>query len=90
MKKIDVYRHKRHTVYKFSKRIIFFKQHDKMMFFFKGKLVKNHRFIIRRPNKKWRELRWFIRQPYFYFERNNGGIYLGTPNKYFHFPKSYI
>nr|DAE10376.1 MAG TPA: hypothetical protein [Siphoviridae sp. ctwrX9] len=79
---MDVYKHEGHTVYRFAKKFLLFKIHRKMMFWHKGKLVKNHRFIIK-PNKQWRYFHWFIRQPFFYFERNNGGIYLGAPNRYF-------
>ncbi|HAM79594.1 MAG TPA: hypothetical protein DCO80_02140 [Ornithinibacillus sp.] len=79
---MEIYRHKGHTVYRFARRLLMFKNHSKMMFWHKGKLVRNHRFIIK-PHKQWRYFHWFIRQPFFYFERNNGGIYLGTPNRYF-------
>ncbi|KWW17934.1 hypothetical protein AS888_20695 [Peribacillus simplex] len=85
---MDIYKHKGHTVYKLAKKILFFKQHEKVMFWHEGKVVKNHRFSIR-PNRKWCYFHWFIRQPYFYFERNNGGLYIGTPNKYFHIQKRY-
>jgi hypothetical protein len=85
---MDIYRHKEHTVYKLSKKILFFIQHTKVMFWHKGKIVKNHRFIIK-PNKQWKYFHWFIRLPFFYFERNNGGVQIGTPNKYFKFQKTY-
>jgi hypothetical protein len=85
---MDVYKHKEHTVYRLCQKTIFFKRHSKMQFWFKGKLVKNHRFRIK-PHKQWKYFQWFIRLPYFYFERNNSGIRLGTPNQYFHVIKSY-
>lgn len=85
---MDIYRHKEYTVYRLSKKIFFFKHNSKVIFWHKGKLIKNHRFSVR-PHKQWRYFHWFIRQPYFYFERNNSGVYLGTPNKYFQFQKFY-
>jgi hypothetical protein len=86
---MDVYKHKYHTVYKLSRRAFLFKQHNKAVFWHKGKLIKNFRFQIK-PHKQWRYYHWFIRQPYFYFEKNNRGIYLGTPNKYFLFEKKWL
>jgi hypothetical protein len=83
---MDVYKHKHHTVYKLSKRITLFKQHNKAIFWFKGKPVKNFRFKIH-PHKQWRYFHWLIRQPYFYFAKDNCGIYIGTPNKYIQFER---
>ena len=84
---MDIYRHKNHTVYKLKDRLLFFKNHQKMMFYHKGKLIKNHRFYIS-PNRQWKYFRWFIRQPFFYFERDNAGVNIGTPNKYFRIEKA--
>ncbi len=85
---MNIYRHANHTVYSLKKNITFMKEHDKMIFLHKGKLIPNFRFKIY-PHKEWKYFHWFIRQPYFYFERNNGGIRIGTPNKYLWFIKSY-
>ncbi|MEW4152151.1 hypothetical protein Q0N88_18660 [Bacillus thuringiensis] len=85
---MDAFRHKDHTVYRLTKNILFFKQHSKVMFWHRGKIVNNHRFKIS-PHKQWQFFHWFIRLPFFYFERNNGGLYIGTPNKYIQFQKSY-
>lgn len=78
---MNIYKHKSHTVYELSNKLLFFKNHKKMTFWHEGRLVKNHRFIIK-PHRQWRYFHWFIRQPFLYFERNNGGVYIGTPNKY--------
>ena len=45
----------------------------------------NIRFHYRRPNK----YQWFafVRFPFFFFEKNNTGFKIGTPNIYFWFIK---
>lgn len=78
---IDTFRHKDHTVYMLTKRLTLFKQHTKMKFMHKGKIIWNHRFGIY-PHKERRYTQWMIRLPYFYFERNNGFVNFGTPNLY--------
>lgn len=78
------YKHKNHTVYTLNKKVTFIKNHTKTLFWHKGKIVKNHRFKIGR-NKKWKYFRWCIIQPFFYFERTNVEIHIGTPNRYFSF-----
>jgi hypothetical protein len=78
---MNVYRHAPHTVYSIKKGFHIMKQHNKMLFWHRGKLVPNFRFSIR-PHKQWQFFHLFIRLPYFYFEKHNTAIMIGTPNLY--------
>jgi len=82
MKIMKVYKHKNHNVYSLTQKIQFMKMKTKTIFFYKGKTIGNIRFIIK-PHKQWKYFRWFIRLPFFYFERTNVAIFVGTPNSYF-------
>jgi len=50
---MNIYRHANQTIYSFKKNIKFMKEHNKMLFWHRGKLVPNFRFSIR-PHKQWR------------------------------------
>jgi hypothetical protein len=87
-KLMDIYKHKSHNVYVLKKNINLMKNNQKIKFFRKGKFISDLQFMIR-PHKEWRYFRWFIRLPFFYFERHNSGFCIGTSNLYLWFIKSY-
>jgi hypothetical protein len=85
---LQIFRHKGHTVYQINKKLVIIKQHDKVKFYFpKAGLIKglkglcNIRFIIH-PNRSWQYFHWLIRLPGFYWEKNNGGFWIGTNSLY--------
>jgi len=70
----EVFKHKGHTVYQINKKVVIIKELNKIKFYFKGIGFANLRFKLGKFI--------FIRLPFFYLEKNNGGISFGLPNFY--------
>nr|DAL87903.1 MAG TPA: hypothetical protein [Caudoviricetes sp.] len=74
--------HKSHTAIQLIKnRAVIIKNHDKIQMFHRYSRFANWRFLIY-PNRKWSYFHWLIRLPFLYFERDGGGLYIGTPNSF--------
>jgi hypothetical protein len=89
---MKIFKHEGHTAYEFKKDVVGIKNTgSKVRFYFpKAGLFKgfkglcNIRFIIR-PHKQFQCFYWLIRLPFFYWERNGGGVSIGLPNLYMWF-----
>lgn len=80
--------HESHTAIELLKRKIVIINHDKIQMFNRRVKFANWRFLIQ-PNKRWLYFHWFIRLPFFYFEKDNVSIKIGTPNSYLWLIKKY-
>ncbi|AJA41436.1 hypothetical protein AXJ14_gp117 [Geobacillus virus E3] len=78
---MKVYKHKSHNAYQLRKKLVLIKNHQKIKFWNKGKVLPNFRFNIK-PHKQLKYFHWLIQMPFLYFERNNGGLKIGLPNLY--------
>ena len=75
-----------HTTYALTKKIVLIKNEKchKVKFYFKGHGFANFRFNIR-PCKNYQYFHWFIRLPFFLFEKDNGGYKIGNSSCYLWF-----
>lgn len=86
---MKIFTHKSHTAVELFKNKVFIKNNEKIQMFNRHVKFANWRFIIH-PNRRWTYFRWFFRVPFFYFEKDNCSIKIGTPNSYMWFIKKYI
>jgi len=75
---MEIYKHESHIVYKIRKKIVVMRYiNQKLKFYHKGIGFINWRFSIR-PHKEFRYFHWFIRIPFFFCEKKNGGFTIGS------------
>jgi hypothetical protein len=86
---MKIFRHKSHIVYELCKKLVIVRELEKVQFWFptayRPKGAKNGfvnvRFYVR-PHKQFRYFHWFIRLPFLYWEKGNGGFKFGLPSLY--------
>ena len=79
---MKIFRHEGHNAYQLiNGKLVVIKRKNKVKFWFKGIGFKNLKFTVS-PHGQLRHWHWLVRLPFFYWQRDNGGVRIGMPNFY--------
>ena len=79
---MKIFRHEGHNAYQLiNGKLVAIKRKNKIKFWFRGIGFKNLKFTVS-PHRQLRYWYWLIRLPFFYWQRDNGGVQIGLPNFY--------